>query len=264
MPADDPGATVRLEPDGDTAELVLDRPDARNAVTTTMAGELADALARLEEGGFRALVVRGEGRAFCAGRDLSEIDPETEDSEAVLAERLNPVIRRLGALPLPTFAAVHGAALGFGFGLAMACDVAYAADDARLGSPFARIGAVLDSGGHAALYQRVGPHRALELIYTGRLLSGREAAEWGLVNRSVAGAQLFAVTRETARAVAAGPTSAFAASKRIIAGLAERGLDPETALAEEAAAQGEAARGPDFAEGVAAFLEKRTPRFTGR
>lgn len=263
MPAEE-SATVRVDVHDDVGELVLDRPDVRNAVTEPMAGELADALAQLDQQRPRALVVRGEGKAFCAGRDLAEIDPSAEDSEAVLAERLNPVIGALAALPVPTFAAVHGAALGFGFGLAMACDVVYAADNARLGSPFARIGAVLDSGGHAALYQRVGPHRALELIYTGRLLSGRAAADWGLVNRSVAGAQLLAVTRETAAQVAAGPTSAFVASKRIIAGLGQRSLDTDRALAEEAAAQGEAARGHDFAEGVAAFRDKRTPRFTGR
>lgn len=255
---------VRLDRRGDVAELVLDRPDARNAVTDRMAGDLAEELERLAATPGRALVVRGEGRAFCAGRDLAEIDLEAGDSEAVLAERLNPVITSLADLPVPTFAAVHGAALGFGFGLAMACDVVYAADDARLGSPFGRIGAVLDSGGHAALYQRVGPHRALELIYTGRLLSGREAADWGLVNRSIAGAQLLTVTREVAAAVAAGPTSAFVASKRIIAGLAQRSLDVQRSLAEEAAAQGEAARGRDFAEGVRAFLQKRSPDFTGR
>ena len=100
---------------------------------------------------------------------------------------------------MPTIAAVHGACLGTGLGLALACDIVYAADDARIGSPFARIGAVLDSGAHAAFVSRVGPHRALELIYTGRLLSGREAAEWGLVNRSVAGADLVRRTRELAR-----------------------------------------------------------------
>ncbi len=106
-------------------------------------------------------------------------------------------------------AAVQGACLGTGLGLALACDIVYAADDARIGSPFARIGAVLDSGAHAAFVSRVGPHRALELVYTGRLLSGREAEQWGLVNRSVAGADLLRRTRELAASIARGPTAAF-------------------------------------------------------
>ena len=190
MPESDEQRTVRLTIDDSVAELVLDRPDKLNAMSVAMVRELMDSLDAVETGGARALLVRGEGRAFCSGRDLSEADPLHEDGEAILRDLLNPLMARLAGVAVPTIAAVHGACLGTGLGLALACDLVYAADDARIGSPFARIGAVLDSGAHAAFVSRVGPHRALELVYTGRLLSGREAAQWGLVNRSVAGADL--------------------------------------------------------------------------
>jgi enoyl-CoA hydratase/carnithine racemase len=159
---------------------------------------------------------------------------------------------------------VHGACLGTGLGLALACDVSYAADDARIGSPFARIGAVLDSGAHAALVSRIGPHRTLELVYTGRLLSGREAAEWGLVNRSVAGTDLVRRTREMARAIAHGPTTAFLESKRIVGLIADTFPSRADLLAAEAAAQGRASRTHDYQDGITAFQEKRKPTFTGR
>src|SRR5207247_10895798 len=113
-------------------------------------------------------------------------------AQAILRDTFNPLMEQMAHFPAPTIAAVQGAALGTGLGLALACDLVYAADDARIGSPFARIGAVLDSGAHLAFVQRVGTHRALELIYTGRLLSGREAAEWGLVNGSVPADALWA------------------------------------------------------------------------
>src|SRR6266508_147622 len=170
---------VGLELAGAVGELVLNRPDKMNAVNDAMAEALLDALGRAEEAGVRALIVRGEGRGFCAGRDLAEADPANEDGEAILNGSLNPAVARLADFPAPTFAAVHGAALGTGLGLALACDVVYVADDARIGSPFARIGAVLDSGAHDFFVRRIGAHRTLELVYTGRLLSGREAAEWG-------------------------------------------------------------------------------------
>jgi len=164
---------------------------------------------------------------------------------------------------VPTIAAVHGACLGTGLGLALACDLVYAADDARIGSPFARIGAVLDSGAHAAFVARLGPHRALELIYTGRLLSGREAAEWGLVNRSVAGADLIRRTRELASTIARGPTAAFLESKRIVRRIMDAAPSFTELLAAEAAAQGRASRTHDYQDGIAAFQEKRKPAFTG-
>jgi 2-(1,2-epoxy-1,2-dihydrophenyl)acetyl-CoA isomerase len=264
MPESEHRATVLLTVNEGLAELVLDRPDKLNAVNDAMVRELMASLDAAETGGARALLVRGEGRAFCSGRDLSEADPLHEDGEAILRDVLNPLIARMAAVAIPTIAAVHGACLGTGLGLALACDVLYAADDARIGSPFARIGAVLDSGAHAVLVARVGPHRALELIYTGRLLSGREAAEWGLVNRSVAGADLVRRTREMAAAIAHGPTAAFLESKRIVRLIQDETPSFEGVLAAEAAAQGRASRTHDYQDGISAFQEKRKPAFTGR
>jgi 2-(1,2-epoxy-1,2-dihydrophenyl)acetyl-CoA isomerase len=170
----------------------------------------------------------------------------------------------MATVAIPTISAVQGACLGTGLGLALACDIVYAADDARIGSPFARIGAVLDSGAHAAFVSRVGPHRALELVYTGRLLSGREAEQWGLVNRSVAGADLLRRTRELAASIARGPTAAFLESKRLVRTLLDLHPSFREVLAEEAAAQGRASRTHDYKDGISAFQEKRKPSFTGR
>jgi 2-(1,2-epoxy-1,2-dihydrophenyl)acetyl-CoA isomerase len=255
--------TVRLEADGGFAELVLDRPDKMNAVNEAMVADLHECLGRIEDGGTRALVVRGEGRGFCAGRDLADADPANEDGEAILNDVLNPVVARLAGLAVPTFAAVHGPALGTGLGLALACDVVYVADDARIGSPFARIGAVLDSGAHDFLVRRIGAHRTLELVYTGRMLSGREAAEWGIVNRSVGRLDLLPRVRRMAQEVANGPTSAFLASKRIVERISDEGLGLAEVLRAEAAAQGAASRTRDYQDGIAAFQDKRAPRFTG-
>jgi 2-(1,2-epoxy-1,2-dihydrophenyl)acetyl-CoA isomerase len=262
MPESDGGA-VLLTIEAGVAELVLNRPDKMNAMNLAMVHGISESLDAAEQAGARALLVRGEGRAFCSGRDLADADPLHEDGEAVLRDVFNPMLERMAGIGVPTIAAVQGAALGTGLGLALACDIVYAADDARIGSPFARIGAVLDSGAHAAFVSRVGAHRALELIYTGRLLSGREAAEWGLVNRSVAGADLVRRTREMAAAIARGPTSAFLESKRLVRSIADGAAAFADVLAAEAAAQGRASRTHDYQDGISAFQEKRKPSFTG-
>jgi 2-(1,2-epoxy-1,2-dihydrophenyl)acetyl-CoA isomerase len=247
----------------DVAEIVLTRPDKLNAVNVEMASELRVAIGAVEAAGARALIVRGEGRGFCAGRDLSEAEPLSEDAEAILRDVFNPLVSELAELPIPTFAAVHGPALGVGLGLALACDVVVVADDSKLGSPFAGIGCVLDSGGHRHLVQRLGPHRALELIFTGRLLSGREAAEFGLVNRSVAPDDLLPTVREMAARCAHGPTTAFRLSKALVRRIDREHLGLADVLAAEAQAQGAASRTHDYAEGISAFQHRRQPNFRG-
>ncbi|HKR99137.1 MAG TPA: enoyl-CoA hydratase-related protein [Candidatus Dormibacteraeota bacterium] len=245
------------------AELVLNRPDKLNAMNDETVAQLLDGVEQAQRGEARALLIRGEGRAFCSGRDLAGADPLHEDGAAILRDTFNPLMQRVADLEIPTIAAVQGACLGTGLGLAMACDILYAADDARIGSPFARIGAVLDSGAHAAFMSRVGRHRALELIYTGRLLSGREAAAWGLVNRSVGAALLLSTVRELAASIARGPTAAFRESKRITRRIADESPAYTEVLNAEAEAQGRASRTHDYQEGIGAFQEKRTPVFTG-
>jgi 2-(1,2-epoxy-1,2-dihydrophenyl)acetyl-CoA isomerase len=255
---------VDLTITGAFAEVVLNRPDKLNAVNAAMAAELGDVFDRAERAEVRALLLRGEGAGFCAGRDLADADPGNEDAEAILEEVFNPVIKRIATFPAPTFAAVHGACLGAGLGMALACDVVYIADDAKIGSPFARIGAVLDSGGHSFFVSRLGTHRALELIYTGRLISGAEAASMGLINQSLPRDKVLDHARAVATQVSGGPTAAFMESKRLVRRIDEEGLGLFAVLKCEALAQGAAGRTADYKEGISAFQQKRAPKFNGQ
>jgi enoyl-CoA hydratase/carnithine racemase len=251
--------TVRCDVSDGVAEVVLDRPDVLNALDDATVQAMHSALDRAA--GARAVLFRGEGRGFSAGRDLSGAQPLTEDATAILRELFNPLISRIASLPMPTVAAVHGPCLGVGFGIAMACDLVYCAERTRIGSPFANIGAVLDSGGHAALLERVGPHRALELIYTGRLLDGTEAAAMGLVNAVHPDATLLDETRAVVRRIADGPVGSFALSKQLIRRLRDERLSLGDSLDAEAVAQGTVAGTPEYVEGMTAFLDKRPPVF---
>ena len=252
--------TVLLRFDGHIAEIAFNRPEKKNSLRPAELELLAGRLTEVEGADARCLLLRGEGGAFSAGRDIGGVDPATDDAEGYLNDLVGPVLQQLRRLPLPTVALVEGPCLGIGFGLACACDIVLAADDALFGSPFRNIGAVLDSGGHYHLRQRVGVHRAFEMIYTGRLIRGREAAALGLVNHSYPWAELQAEARSLARALANGPTAAFRISKRIL--LSDLGYDDT--LAQEAQGQAEALRTADAREGFAAFREKRPPKFIGR
>src|SRR5580658_5431537 len=255
--------SVDLSVENGLAEIVLNRPDKMNALNDAMVAELNGALERAAAQGARALMIRGEGPAFSAGRDLADAHPGDEDAEAIIESTFNPLIKRIVAFPAPTFAAVHGACLGVGLGLALGCDVVYVADDARIGSPFARIGAVLDSGGHSFFVSRLGTHRALELIYTSRLLSGTEAAAMGLVNQALPKESVLEHTRKTAAAVAAGPTAAFLLSKHLLRRIDEEALGLMAVLRCEAQAQGAASKTADYKEGISAFQQKRQSKFVG-
>ncbi|HVC45539.1 MAG TPA: enoyl-CoA hydratase-related protein [Candidatus Binataceae bacterium] len=246
------------------AEIVLNRPAKMNAFDDAMVAALNERLGEAERAAVRALIIRGEGPGFSAGRDLGDAAPGTEDAETIVRTVFNPVIRRIANFPAPSFAAVHGPCLGAGLGIALACDVVYIADDAKIGSPFARIGAVLDSGGHAFFVERLGSHRALELMYTGRLLSGAEAAAAGLVNRAFARDAVLGEMRKLAAQVAAGPTAALMESKRIVRRILDEHPGLDEVLAAEARAQGAAGRTADYKEGITAFQEKRPPKFSGR
>jgi 2-(1,2-epoxy-1,2-dihydrophenyl)acetyl-CoA isomerase len=255
---------VELSVEGGLAEIVLNRPDKMNALNDAMVAELNSCLDRAEQQGVRAMLIRGAGPAFSAGRDLADARPGEEDAEAIIESTFNPLVKRIATFSAPTFAAVHGACLGVGLGIALACDVVYIADDARIGSPFARIGAVLDSGGHSFLVSRVRLHRALELIYTSRLLSGTEAAAMGLVNQSMPANKVLEHTRKIAGQVAHGPTAAFMQSKRLVRRIDEEALGLFAVLKCEAQAQGAAGRTADYKEGIEAFQQKRSPKFQGR
>jgi enoyl-CoA hydratase/carnithine racemase len=251
---------VRTEHRGDVVELVLDWPQKLNSLDLDALHELDAALSAAD--GAQALILRGEGRAFCAGRDVSRVDPATDDARGYL-DTLTALLRRLSDFPAPTFGVATGAYLGVGLGLLIACDVVYVADTAKIGSPFAGLGAALDSGGHALFVERLGTHRALDLIYTGELMSGADAVASGLFSRVLPADDVLDFTREKAAEVATGPTAAFLVEKRLVARLRDQHVGLWESIADETDAQVELSRTADYAEGFAAFREKRRPDFTG-
>jgi enoyl-CoA hydratase/carnithine racemase len=255
---------IELIIDDEIAEIVLDAPETLNALDASALAALDIALVEAEEAGVRALVLRGEGRAFCAGRDIADVDPATDDVRGYLDDELLPVLERLSTFPAPTFAAAHGACLGVGLGLLIATDVVYVSDTAKIGSPFAALGATLDSGGHALFVERLGAHRTLDLIYSGRLMTGDEAVAAGLFSRVFPAADVLAETRAAARTAAVGATQAFLVSKAIVQRVRDEKFGLWQTIAAENEAQAALRDTADYREGFAAFHEKRKPTFTGR
>lgn len=245
------------------AEITLNIPEKLNALDVTALSELGAQLREASTAGVRALLIRGEGRAFCAGRDISAVDPATDDALAFLKDSFGPVMRMLADFPAPTFAAAHGACLGIGLGLLIAADVVYVAENAKFGSPFANLGATLDSGGHALFFERLGAHRALDLIYTGELMSGADAVAAGLFSRIIPDADLLDFARDKAKVAASGATKAFLASKKIIAQLRDDRVGLWESAAAENVEQEHLRITEDYREGFAAFQQKRRATFTG-
>jgi enoyl-CoA hydratase/carnithine racemase len=247
----------------DVAHITLNAPAKLNSLDEQALRELGAAYDEAEQVGVRALVLRGEGRAFCAGRDISGVDPRDDDVIGYLGGLVTPLLQRMSRFPAPTFAVAHGACLGVGLGLLIATDVVYVAESAKIGSPFAALGATLDSGGHALFLDRLGAHKTLDLIYTGRLMTGAEAVASGLFSRVFPDDQVVEATTDAAAAAAQGATAAFLASKQLIARIRDERLALWDAVGFENAAQAALCDTDDYREGFAAFQEKRKPVFHG-
>ena len=250
---------IRVSDGGAVCEIVLDRPGRMNALRDEDFVTLTAIVERIAAEGARAVLIHGANGAFCAGRDISTTDAAALDAEALIRREINPLFRAIRTIRVPTIAAVEGVCLGGGFGIAFACDIVLVAEDARLGSPFRNLGLIPDSGTHHYLREVLGHHRASELIYTGRLLSGMEAAALGLANRAYPKAELLTAARAMAEEIARGPTAAFCESKRIL----QRAAAFDAVLDEEAEGQGRIVPTQDGIEGFAAFQQKRRPRFIG-
>lgn len=255
---------INLDISDGVAEVTLNNPKAMNALAEQDLVDLAGAYTEAAAAGVRALVLRGEGRGFCAGRNIAGVNPKDDDAYDYLANKVTPVLRQMAEFPAPTFAAVQGACLGVGLGLAIATDIVYVAEDAKIGSPFANLGATLDSGGHALFVERLGAHRAMDLIVTGELMTGADAVNAGLFSRAVPAEELLEFTRANAAKAAQGATLAFMKSRALVHQIRDERIGLWSSLEAENVAQGELCSSEDYFEGFAAFQEKRRPEFKGK
>ena len=258
--------TVLVETHGDWLQITLNRPDKLNCLNKSMHLALRAALQQAHDQAARAVLITGAGRGFCAGQDLGDRRPGTSDwppdLQQTLNDYFNPNIKLITSLPAPVICAVSGVAAGAGMSIALACDMALAADSASFIQSFSKIGLVPDAGSSWILPRRVGMARAMGLALTATPLSAADAEAWGLIWKRYEDDALLQAARAMAEQLASGPTAAFASTKMLMQRAAT--ADIETQLDHEAHAQKLCATSTDYTEGVQAFLDKRAPRFTGQ
>jgi 2-(1,2-epoxy-1,2-dihydrophenyl)acetyl-CoA isomerase len=260
--ASDQNAALLSELREGVQTLTLNQPSRMNALSQPMIQALTEALRVAErDDAVRVLVLTGAGKAFSSGADITEFDMSNgPDAGDYLRRAYNPLIARLHGLEKPVLAAINGVAAGAGLSLALACDLRYAAESAHLTAAFVKIGLVPDAGMLYFLPRLVGPGKTLELSWTGESITAEEAYELGMLNKVVADERLLGHTQEVAARLAHGPARTIALIKRAVNQAHE--LPLERVLELEASYQTIASRDANFAEGVAAFREKRAPKFS--
>lgn len=256
---------ISFEEEDGLAVARLNRPDALNALNREMASALREVCERCDEPDIRVMVLTGAGRAFSAGGDLREIEARVgagERMEEFLWPDYQKALARLYEVRCPTVAAVNGFAMGAGCDIALACDIRLAGAGASFGQAYCRVGLAPDCGGTFFLPRVAGAAKALEMILTGEVIDARTALSIGLVRSVHPDASLMEEAMALGRKLAEGPSLALRAAKKLVR--ESGGLDVGAALRAEAAAQAETSASRDFQEGLAAFREKRRPRFEGR
>ncbi|MFC4411555.1 enoyl-CoA hydratase [Chungangia koreensis] len=255
--------TITLKKEGRLAKLKLNRPAAMNSMNEMMMKELADCLEDLKtDQEVQVLIIQGEGRAFSAGGDIKAmVDPDSPmDIEAVMVH-VSRIAKALYTLPQVTIAAVHGAAAGLGFSMALGCDHIIAEENSKLAMNFIGIGLVPDGAGHFFLKERIGVPLAKQLIWSGKVLNGHDALAKGLIDEVTAEGKASDYANAFAERVLQSPVSAMLASKKILHSLKEHEL--EKVLEMESEAQANMRKSADHLEGIQAFVEKRKPQFAG-
>jgi 2-(1,2-epoxy-1,2-dihydrophenyl)acetyl-CoA isomerase len=259
--------TILFEVSDGVARLTLNRPDRLNSFNVQMHGEVKDALSQLKSNSeARVLVFTGAGRGFCAGQDLGDraVAPGGQgvDLGDSIENYYKPLVLTLRNLPMPVIGAINGVAAGAGANLALACDLVIASKSASFVQAFSKLGLVPDSGGTWFLPRLLGNARAMGLAMLGDKLPAEQAAQWGLIWRCVEDAEFKNTVDQLATQLAAAPTRGLARTKQAIYESWSHTLEQQ--LDQERDFQRELGRSQDYAEGVAAFTEKRTPKFTGR
>lgn len=253
---------VETSRDGAVLTITLNRPDVLNAFTAELHRQLVGAFKEARGADVRAVVVTGAGRGFCVGQDLNEFGEAARDIAGRLRASYHPTIRAVRELEKPVIAAVNGPAAGAGLSFACACDLRVAAESATFVPAFINLGLIPDMGGTFFVTRLLGSPRAFEWMTSGRRLTAQEALEWGLVSEVVPDDRLAGRAAEWAAQLAAMPTRGIGMSKRLFDSADRVSLEEQ--LEREAQLQAAATQTGDFREGVAAFLEKREPRFEGR
>ena len=245
-------------------KITLNRPEKYNSFVREMALSFQNTLANCEsDNSIRCILITGAGKAFCAGQDLKEaIDPQGPEIEQIVREHYNPIIKRIREIEKPVIAAVNGVAAGAGANLALACDIVTATQSAKFIQAFSKIGLIPDSGGTYFLPRLIGLPKATAFMMTGEPVSAEKAEVLGMIYAVYEDAEFEPKSLELARSIAAMPTKGLGYTKRLLNQSFNNSLEDQLDL--EAATQSLSAHADDHKEGIQAFLEKRTPKFTGK